>query len=43
MTDILKEALLDLSNTMPEDPIDHIADFLFKNAYKVPDLARGDI
>ena len=43
MNEILKEALLDLSKTMPEDPIDHMADFLFKNAYKVPELARGDI
>lgn len=43
MMHILKDAIVDLAKEMPEDPISHMADFLFKNAYRVPEAARGDI
>ncbi len=43
MMHILKDAIIDLAKEMPEDPIGHMADFLFKNAYRVPESARGDI
>jgi len=39
----LKDAIIDLAKTMPQDPISHLSDYLFKNAYRVPDQARGDI
>lgn len=40
---ILTEGIVELAKAMPEDPISFLSDFLFKNAYRVPEMARGDI
>lgn len=43
MLPILRDAIVDLAEHMPKDPIGHFADYLFKNAHRVPREARGDI
>lgn len=43
MMPILKDAIIDLAKEMPDDPISHLSDYFFKNAYRVPEDARGDI
>ena len=32
---VLSEAIIDLTRTLPEDPIDHLSKFLFKNSSRV--------
>ena len=33
---ILSQGIVELLNTFPKDPVDHLASFLFKNSLKVP-------
>ena len=40
---ILKDGILDLAENMPEDPISHLSQYLFKHAHRVPEEARGDV